>query len=148
MLKLSSNVCDVFPKVLKMSSEVSECKPLGGGEGCEGGDQQVEVHETPGRAMQVEPIKPRLKLPRTKRLKVTCDEPLSRFAFNFNLRSYNLELTVAMIPQLLAGLSPLHSFPDCLLIVYRCTRTRSPPPSPWPGVLYSLTFQLNLTVCL
>jgi hypothetical protein len=26
--KLSSNVSDVFPKVLKLSSEVSECKPL------------------------------------------------------------------------------------------------------------------------
>ena len=33
MLKLSSNVSDVFPKVLKLSSEVSECKPLAGG-GC------------------------------------------------------------------------------------------------------------------
>ena len=28
VLKLSSNVSDVFPKVLKSSSEVSECKPL------------------------------------------------------------------------------------------------------------------------
>ena len=28
MLKLSSNVSDVFPKVLKLSSEVSEFKPL------------------------------------------------------------------------------------------------------------------------
>ena len=28
MLKLSSNVGDVYPKVLKLSSEVSECKPL------------------------------------------------------------------------------------------------------------------------
>ena len=28
MLKLSSNVSDVIPKVLKLSSEVSECKPL------------------------------------------------------------------------------------------------------------------------
>jgi len=28
MLKLSSNVSDVFPKVLKLSCEVSECKPL------------------------------------------------------------------------------------------------------------------------
>jgi hypothetical protein len=31
VLKLSSNVSDVFPKVLKLSSEVSECKPLGTG---------------------------------------------------------------------------------------------------------------------
>ena len=28
MLKLSFNVSDVFPKVHKLSSEVSECKPL------------------------------------------------------------------------------------------------------------------------
>ena len=28
VLKVSSNVSDVFPKVLKLSSEVSECKPL------------------------------------------------------------------------------------------------------------------------
>jgi len=28
LLKLSSNVSEVFPKVLKLSSEVSECKPL------------------------------------------------------------------------------------------------------------------------
>jgi hypothetical protein len=28
VLKFSSNVSDVFPKVLKLSSEVSECKPL------------------------------------------------------------------------------------------------------------------------
>jgi hypothetical protein len=28
VLKLSSNMSDVFPKALKLSSEVSECKPL------------------------------------------------------------------------------------------------------------------------
>jgi hypothetical protein len=28
VLKLSSTVSDVFPKVLKLSPEVSECKPL------------------------------------------------------------------------------------------------------------------------
>jgi len=31
VLKLSSNVSDAFRKVLKLSSEVSECKPLTGG---------------------------------------------------------------------------------------------------------------------
>jgi NADPH-dependent glutamate synthase beta subunit-like oxidoreductase len=31
VLKLSSNVSDAFPKVLKLSSEVSECKPLPAG---------------------------------------------------------------------------------------------------------------------
>jgi hypothetical protein len=43
----------------------------------------------PGRAAQVEPIKPTLKLPGTKRLKLECDEPISKFALKFNLRRYN-----------------------------------------------------------
>ena len=34
MLKLSSNVSDVFPKAFKLSSEVSECKPLVRGKTC------------------------------------------------------------------------------------------------------------------
>jgi len=33
VLKLSCSVSEVFPKVLKLSSEVSVCKPLGGGGG-------------------------------------------------------------------------------------------------------------------
>jgi hypothetical protein len=32
VLNLSSKVSNAFPKVLKLSSEVSECKPLIGGE--------------------------------------------------------------------------------------------------------------------
>ena len=38
--------------------------------------------------MQVDPIKPKLELPGTKPLKLTCDEPLSMFAFKFKLRRY------------------------------------------------------------
>jgi hypothetical protein len=38
--------------------------------------------------MQVDPIKPTLKPPGTKRLVPKWDEPLSDFAFNFNLRRY------------------------------------------------------------
>jgi hypothetical protein len=37
-------------------------------------------------AVQVDPIKPTLKAPATKRLKLKYDKPLSSFAFNFNLR--------------------------------------------------------------
>jgi hypothetical protein len=33
-------------------------------------------------------MKPALKAPGTKRLKLTCDETLSNFAFNFKLRRY------------------------------------------------------------
>jgi len=43
-----------------------------------------------GRAVQVDPIKPRLKAPGTKRLKLTHDEPLSINAFKFNLRRYSV----------------------------------------------------------
>ena len=38
--------------------------------------------------MQVGPIKPTLKVPGTKCSKLKCDEPLSKFAFKFNLRRY------------------------------------------------------------
>jgi hypothetical protein len=40
--------------------------------------------------VQVDPIKPKLKLPGTKHLKLKCDEPLSNFAFKFNLRRYDM----------------------------------------------------------
>jgi len=49
-------------------------------------------HPQCGRAVQVDPIKPTLKAPGTKRLKVKCDESLSNFAFNFNLRRYSVFL--------------------------------------------------------
>ena len=42
-----------------------------------------------GRTVQVDPIKPKLKLPGTKRLKLKCEGPLSICAFKFNLRRYN-----------------------------------------------------------
>jgi hypothetical protein len=38
--------------------------------------------------VQVDPIKPTLEPPGTKGLKLTYDEPLSKFAFNFSLRRY------------------------------------------------------------
>ena len=38
--------------------------------------------------MQVDPVKPTLKAPGTKRLKLKYDEPLSNFAFKFNVRRY------------------------------------------------------------
>jgi len=41
-----------------------------------------------GGAVQVDPIKPTLKAPGTKRLKLNHGKPLSSFAFNFNLRRY------------------------------------------------------------
>jgi len=41
-----------------------------------------------GRAVQVDLIKPTLRAPGTKRLKLQYDGPLSSFAFKFNLRRY------------------------------------------------------------
>ena len=38
--------------------------------------------------MQVDPIKPMLKPPGTKRLKLKYGKLLSKFAFNFNLRRF------------------------------------------------------------
>jgi len=43
---------------------------------------------TRGRAEQVDPMKPMLKPPGTKHLKLNCDTLLSNSAFNFNLRRY------------------------------------------------------------
>ena len=39
--------------------------------------------------MQVDPIKPALKAPGTKRLELQYDVPLSEFAFKFNLRLFD-----------------------------------------------------------
>ena len=41
-----------------------------------------------GRAVQLDPMKPKLKLPGTKRLKLKRDILLSNSAFKFNLRRY------------------------------------------------------------
>jgi hypothetical protein len=38
--------------------------------------------------VQVDPIKAKLKAPGSKRLKLRCAEPVSNFAFKFNLRRY------------------------------------------------------------
>jgi len=54
-------------------------------EGQEGGSGGAG---TLGRAVQVLPIKPKLKLPRPQRLKLTCDILLSTSAFKLNLRRY------------------------------------------------------------
>jgi len=44
----------------------------------------------PGRAVQVDPIKPKLKPLGNKRLKPKYDTPLSKLPFAFNLRRYTL----------------------------------------------------------
>ena len=44
----------------------------------------------PGNAVQLDPIKPMLQAPGTKRLKLKYDELLSNVAFKFKLRRYTL----------------------------------------------------------
>jgi hypothetical protein len=43
-----------------------------------------------GRAVQVDPMKPKMKPPGAKRLKLKCDILLSNIAFKFNLRRYSV----------------------------------------------------------
>ena len=66
--------------------------------------------------MQVPPIKPKLKSPGTKRLKLECDGLLSNFAFNSNFRRFIKGLHV-----------PLTKMPD-------------------GRGLHSSTFELNLSL--
>jgi len=47
--------------------------------------------------VQFDPIKPMLKAPGTKRLKLNCDETLSSFAFNFNLRCHTKDGELAVM---------------------------------------------------
>jgi hypothetical protein len=55
----------------------------GGGNGDRHGGASVKVR------VQVEPMKPMMKAPGTKRLKLNFDKALSSFATNFNLRLYH-----------------------------------------------------------
>jgi len=53
--------------------------------------------------VQVDPFKPKLKPPGTKRLKLKHDEPLSSFDFNFSLRRYNVVGTSEDMHDVLAN---------------------------------------------
>jgi hypothetical protein len=50
----------------------------------------------PGMAVQVNPMKPTLKAPGAKRLKLNYVELLSNFAFNFNLSRYNVVISLTV----------------------------------------------------
>jgi hypothetical protein len=49
----------------------------------------VRARAARGEAVHVDPIKPKLKAPGTKCLKLEFDELLSIFAFKINLRRYS-----------------------------------------------------------
>ena len=70
--------------------------------------------------MQVDPIKPTLKAPGSKRLKLIYDKPLSNVAFNFNLRRYIKRLLLGFFGSL--GRLPL----DEDARIYLTTKV-------WPG---------------
>ena len=78
--------------------------------------------------MQVDPIKPKLKPPGTKRLKLNCDIVLSTPAFKFNLRRYIVvEGTLNVFQKNEPGRG-LHSFPFQLNLscsVHRITQLNS-----------------------
>ena len=70
---------------LKLSGNGNQCKPLLDGLALLLGPPEHSLEGVLGEAVQADPMKPKLKPPRTEPLKITRDEPLSVFAFNFNL---------------------------------------------------------------
>jgi hypothetical protein len=66
---------------------VDECEPLHLGHPAADGGRGGARRQ--GRVVQVVSIKPKLKPPGNKRLKLTCGVLLSHFAFKFNLRRYS-----------------------------------------------------------
>jgi hypothetical protein len=66
-------------------------------------------HPAQGKAVQVDPIKPTLKVPGAERLKLRYDEPLSICAFSSNWRRYNkflMPIVVAGCCNLKPALNP------------------------------------------
>jgi len=55
-----------------------------------GGGRAANDVRQPGKAVQADPIKPTLKAPGIKLLKLKYDTPLSNFALKFSMRRYNL----------------------------------------------------------
>jgi hypothetical protein len=86
--------------------------------------------------VQVDPIKSTLKAPGAKRLKLKYDEPLAKFAFNFNLRRYNRE-AISDAAFLMEAGSPPAVFGEPGYTVG---------PGAW-GLATRSLYQLNLTVC-
>ena len=87
---------------------------------CEGPEPRagglLRVGDLPGWAVQIDPIKPMLKPPGTKRLKLNCDVLLSTFAFKLYLRRY-----------IQAGIQPVlarQGLPVCARHVIGCRSTR------------------------
>ena len=90
-----------------------------------------------GEAVQVEPMKPVLKAPGSKHLKLNHNNLLTRFAFNFNLRRYTSA----------AASSPLASYtasPDRDRFA-ASPSTRRPPASPRAAEMTCMVGRCRLT---
>jgi len=78
-----------------------------------------------GRAVQVNPIKPILKAPKTKRLKRKEYELLSNLAFKFNLRRYTPDLTatgaLAAVLEMLSSAEDNITVAHALSLLGNCT---------------------------
>ena len=60
----------------------------------DGGRRAPHPRAHHGKAVQLDPIKPTLTAPKSKRLKLKHDELLSTYAFDFNLRRYTMAVPV------------------------------------------------------
>jgi len=70
---------------------VHECKSLVAGLPGVYTSRGLRPRQRPrGRAVPVDPLKPKLKAPGSKRWKLQCDQLLSSFAFNCNMRRYSV----------------------------------------------------------
>ena len=86
-----------------------------------------QLYDGNGRAVHVGPMKPTLKEPGTKRLKLNYDVPLSTFAFKFNLRRYTTagsprRHVASRLPRRLRRRRPVRRL-HTLLLVGRCWLT-------------------------
>jgi len=102
---------------------VDECKPLSTG-------SMSATTSRPGMAVQIYPIKPTLKLPESKLLKLTYGELLSTFAFNFNLRRY---APPALAPPTPASPNPRPFSPASPPPTLAAATPPAPPPSTPPS---------------
>jgi len=64
-----------------------------------------------GRALQVDPIKPTLKAPGTKRFRLSCNKLLSNVVFKFNLRRYSVDAVLTHVQVLRDAVTELLASP-------------------------------------
>ena len=79
-----------------------------------------------GRAVQVDPMKPMLKAPGTKRLYLKYDKLVSTFAFKFNLRRYTASpfLSSSSLPRRCGGNRGMAVQVDPIKPVLKAPRTK------------------------